>query len=387
MINKIFIIVLLIVTSSSMAAQIPPAADNVSGSGFTRIDFCYGDESLYAFNGLNLYRYEPGLDAFIVIFAGAGAGFTWDPADFAFVTDFNDAILPTGLSSKVIYADIVGQTAEEKINLTRNYYSIASRFRADQIFANGVDAASNNTVYMLKMAGDGNETELVQVSNRNSGAIGFDAADNLYLADFKPMYDGSGLGNVNIHRISRGQIDTFVQDSNFTVVPEIIVNDVVLAGSDSIVIDSDYNIYIGSYVGVAKIIPTNEPNDFNVIEIDGDIYANPYGFPKPQWRFCGIAADIINGVMYYGKSEFDSGMIPPGYGDYELQTFAVESMSNWSADLDGDGIVDYYDIMLMTEDYLLQGEYIRGDINRDGIVDLKDFAVLAKQWGQTARWY
>jgi len=388
--KKIFAILVLTgfsaAVASATAAEIPSVAGSVSSKGFTRIDFCNADGLLYAFNGLDLYRYSAVMDSFTVAFAGAGSAVsdTWDPADFAFLTDCNNAVLPTGESKKVVYVDRQAGTAGEKSGLRENYYSTASRYRDNQLFANGVGAVFN-TVYLLDMNSNGMGTEVVQVSNNNSGAIAFDFADNLYLADFKPIVDDSKLGQVDIYRISRGQLDNFIEDSNFLVVPQLVVNNAVLAGSDSMVIDANYNIYMSSYVGIAKIVPTEEPNNFDVITVDGNIYAPPYGFPWPHLRFCGITSDIKSGKIYYGISELDEESYI--YGPYILQIFQSTAAVNWSADLDGDGIVNFYDLYLLQESYLCWGQYLKGDLNDDGFVDFQDYVIFARQWQDKAPWY
>ncbi|MDD5011025.1 MAG: hypothetical protein PHQ00_02765 [Phycisphaerae bacterium] len=368
------------------AAEIPLAAGNVSSNGFTRIDFCNADGLLYAFNGKNLYRYSISTDSFEIAFSDAGSVISdmWDPSDIAFLTDCNNAILPTGESMKTVYADRQQGIAAEKIGLRRNYYSTASRYRDNQLFANGV-GSQNNTIYLLDINFNGIETEVVQVSNNNSGAIAFDFADNLYLADFKPIFDGNRLGQVDIYRISRQQLDSFIEDGNFVVVPQLIVNNIILAGSDSMVIDADYNIYMGSYVGIAKIIPTDDPDNFAASTVDGDIYAPPYGFPWPLFRFCGIAADIRNGIIYYGISELNEQTYV--YSPYTLQSFQSVAADNWSADLNGDGIVDFCDLFLFQEDFLCSGQYLKGDINDDNFVDFQDFAIFAGRWQNNAPWY
>jgi len=386
----IFLFVLIVFAAAAAdatAAQIPLTAGNVSGKGFTRIDFCAADGLLYAFNGLDLYSYSVLSDSFTVAFAGAGSVIndTWDPADFAFESDCNNAVLPTGRSAKVVYIDRQSEQAAEKSGLRRNYFSTASRYRDNQLFANGVDTVFNNTIYLLDTDSNGAETKVVEISKKNSGAITFDFADNLYLADFKPIFDGNGLGQVDIYRIPRGQIDDFIEDSNFTVVPELIVNNAVLAGSDSIVVDANYDIYVGSYSGIAKISPTNEPNIFSISAVDGNIYANPLIVPGPHFRFCGITADIKTGKIYYGKSELNEQTYQ--YGLYILQSILVSAAANWSADLDGDGIVDFYDLYLLTEDYLYSGQYLKGDLDDDDSVNFQDFVIFARQWQDKSPWY
>jgi len=368
------------------AAEIPATAGTVNSKGFTRIDFCEADGLLYAFNGKDIYYYSNVSDSFNVVFANAGYSTTstWDPADFSFLSDSNNVFLPTGESQKAVYVEMLNSIAAEKTVLNRNYYSTASRYRDNQLFSNGVGPV-NNTIFMLDMSGNGSETQVTQVSSKNSGAIAFDYADNLYVADFKPVFDGRGLGYVDIYRISRGQLDSFAEDNSFIVAAKLIVNNALLAGSDSIVIDADYNIYMGSYVGIAKIVPTSDPNNYTVTSIDGNIYANPHGFPLPNFKFAGITEDIKSGTIYYGKSELDQNTYV--YGPYTLYSFNMTAAEFWSADLDGDGIVDFNDLYLMQEDYLCDGTYLKGDINDSGFIDFQDFRIFANHWRNEAAWY
>lgn len=373
-----------VVSSIAAAAEIPPLQGNISNKGFTRIDFCQADGNLYAFDGLDLSRYDSNSDSFADVLAGVGSTTTkkWDPADFAFTTDANSVVLPTGLSSGFVTADISFGFAEEKTGLAYNFFATASRFRDDQLYANGLGTSSTNTLFLVDLNGAGSRIELAFTTSNNSGALAFDAADNAYIAGITP-FGIAGLGKVDIYRISREQLDAFADDNDYTVTPDLLVNNVILAGSDSMVIDVNYNIYIGSYVGVAKIIPTPDPNAFTVVEIDGDIKANPFGFP--EFIFCGITADIRAGILYYGKSQLNQDTYL--YGPYDLQTAGIEPVTQWPADLDGDGIVNLKDLLLFTENFCYNDEYLRGDINQDSLVTLKDFGILALQWLDTAPWY
>jgi hypothetical protein len=58
------------------------------------------------------------------------------------------------------------------------------------------------------------------------------------------------------------------------------------------------------------------------------------------------------------------------------------------ADLNDDGIVDYGDILVLSEYWLGDGgPCVRADFNNDGIVDFVDFAILAESWQQTGSLY
>ena len=55
-------------------------------------------------------------------------------------------------------------------------------------------------------------------------------------------------------------------------------------------------------------------------------------------------------------------------------------------DLDTDGLVDYYELDVLTDEWLLTVLPLQTDFNSDGIVDFADFAELAQQWLWTAAW-
>jgi len=50
-------------------------------------------------------------------------------------------------------------------------------------------------------------------------------------------------------------------------------------------------------------------------------------------------------------------------------------------DLNDDGIVDYADILIFSDNWLGEGgSCVREDLNEDGVIDFKDFAMLAGKW-------
>lgn len=55
-------------------------------------------------------------------------------------------------------------------------------------------------------------------------------------------------------------------------------------------------------------------------------------------------------------------------------------------DLDTDGRVDYYEIDVLTDEWLLTTPPLQTDFNSDGIVNFEDFAPFAQQWLWTAAW-
>ncbi len=56
-------------------------------------------------------------------------------------------------------------------------------------------------------------------------------------------------------------------------------------------------------------------------------------------------------------------------------------------DLNFDGIVDYYELSILTDEWLQDGNDLQTDFYDDDYIDFLDFAKLAKQWFWQAPWY
>ncbi len=56
--------------------------------------------------------------------------------------------------------------------------------------------------------------------------------------------------------------------------------------------------------------------------------------------------------------------------------FGAAELTLDSADLNGDGLVDLYDILAMADNWLTTGDNPTGDFDNDNIVNLNDFAIL-----------
>lgn len=50
------------------------------------------------------------------------------------------------------------------------------------------------------------------------------------------------------------------------------------------------------------------------------------------------------------------------------------------ADLNNDGIVNYLDTKLFSEQWPIGGGLLAEDVDRDGLLRLKDFAIFAANW-------
>ena len=57
------------------------------------------------------------------------------------------------------------------------------------------------------------------------------------------------------------------------------------------------------------------------------------------------------------------------------------------ADFNTDGIVDYFDIKVMTDEWLSSGGELQSDLYDDDFIDFADYAVFAEQWLWTAAWH
>jgi hypothetical protein len=101
------------------------------------------------------------------------------------------------------------------------------------------------------------------------------------------------------------------------------------------------------------------------------------------------AADLAEMLLWWLSNNEDYDIAPPGGdGIVNFKDFAVlaEQGQSWhfwtlSADFNTDGIVDIADLTEMSLWWLSDnGDYDIAPLGGDGIVNFKDFAVLAKQW-------
>lgn len=80
----------------------------------------------------------------------------------------------------------------------------------------------------------------------------------------------------------------------------------------------------------------------------------------------GPNGGIINMGFYGGTHEASMSLCPAGH----------------PADCDGDGIVDTFDLLRLGQQWLAVGDSIPEDINRDGVVNFADFAIMSSHWLQ-----
>jgi hypothetical protein len=64
----------------------------------------------------------------------------------------------------------------------------------------------------------------------------------------------------------------------------------------------------------------------------------------------------------------------------------VPSFAKPTADLSGNCVVDYADLVIMAGEWLGSGAGLVADLDRDGNVDLADYAKLADTWLEEVLW-
>jgi hypothetical protein len=95
----------------------------------------------------------------------------------------------------------------------------------------------------------------------------------------------------------------------------------------------------------------------------------PMSIPRDPDNIYGVNVRVNMGV-YGGTSQ--ASMPPHGWA--------------LLADLNNDGIVDWLDVGLYTECWLMADYEAAGDLNRDGTVDMGDWALLGQGWMQQTIW-
>ena len=64
----------------------------------------------------------------------------------------------------------------------------------------------------------------------------------------------------------------------------------------------------------------------------------------------------------------------------DIVDIGADEVVTYSADLNNDGIVDYFELDVLMTEWLQSGSNLQADFYKDDFVDFADFAVLAEQW-------
>ncbi|MHC4617547.1 MAG: right-handed parallel beta-helix repeat-containing protein [Planctomycetota bacterium] len=139
---------------------------------------------------------------------------------------------------------------------------------------------------------------------------------------------------------------------------------------------------------------------------EGNISVDPNFVDEGYWHDANTPGDLTDDFFVYGNYHImpdspcvDAGdnksapLLPETDFDGEQRLFggAVdmgmdEAVTN-PFDLNGDAIVDYYELAILTEEWLQSGDQLRTDFSGDGLVNFADLSLLAGQWLWTAGWY
>jgi len=139
---------------------------------------------------------------------------------------------------------------------------------------------------------------------------------------------------------------------------------------------------------------------------DGNIDIDPNFVDPGYWHDANTPADPNDDFFVTGNYHLlpasgcidagDNSSVPPESTtdiDGEQRIFndtvdmgADEVVTN-PADFDTDGIVDYFDIEVMTNEWLISGGQLQSDLYDDDFIDFIDYALFAEQWLWTAGWY
>ncbi|MBW1932742.1 MAG: S8 family serine peptidase [Deltaproteobacteria bacterium] len=147
----------------------------------------------------------------------------------------------------------------------------------------------------------------------------------------------------------------------------------------------------------------DDPNDDFWVE--GDYYLKSEGWRWSsefnQWTWDGVTSRCIDAGNPGSKllSEPLTLDVDPSnrigrnsrlnMGAYGGTAYASMPPHEWTvlADLTNDGVVDLLDLQYWSESMLAQGSDLPGDLNRNEIVNMADFALLADRWSRKTSWY
>ncbi len=139
---------------------------------------------------------------------------------------------------------------------------------------------------------------------------------------------------------------------------------------------------------------------------DGNIDIDPNFVDSGYWDDANTPTDPNDDFFVVGNYHIppnspcvdvgDNSSLPPASVadiDGEQRIFndivdmGADEMVTNPADFDTDGIVDYSDLEVLTNEWLNSGGLLQSDLFDDDFIDFADYAELADQWLWTAGWY
>jgi uncharacterized repeat protein (TIGR01451 family) len=138
----------------------------------------------------------------------------------------------------------------------------------------------------------------------------------------------------------------------------------------------------------------NEPMYVRLADDDGDatVTYGDYGedtndVKKPEWHEWNIALTDFAGVDHNNIKQITIGFGNKDGPEVEgtvyfddIRLYAPRCIPEYAGDLTGDCVVDYWDLKVMTDEWLDTNNCFTADIYRDCKIDFKDFAALANSW-------
>ncbi len=139
---------------------------------------------------------------------------------------------------------------------------------------------------------------------------------------------------------------------------------------------------------------------------EGNISSEPNFVDSGYWDDANTAGDLSDDFFVPGNYHLlpgslcidagDTNSVPSILsGDIDGETRVFNNIVDIGADevvttpfdLDNDGIVDYYEVFALGNEWLQNGVALETDFYEDGFIDFADFAVLANEWLWQGGWY
>jgi hypothetical protein len=157
------------------------------------------------------------------------------------------------------------------------------------------------------------------------------------------------------------------------------------------------------YLTTATYSCIDKPND---VPGEGNISAEPNFINPGYWDDANTPGNLDDDFFVLGNYHLrpgspcanagDNNSVPASLEidiDGEERIFegivdigADELVTN-PCDLNDDGIVDYFDIEVMTNEWLISGGQLQSDLFDDDFIDFADFSILAAEWLWKGEWY
>jgi parallel beta-helix repeat protein len=186
--------------------------------------------------------------------------------------------------------------------------------------------------------------------------------------------DGNQLALINTSRVWQGtniptEMTVSFSDIEGGIAQACIDHDCTLHwGSGNI--DIDPNFTNGGYWDDANT-PTEPNDDFFVV---GDYHL----LPTSNCIDVGDnnSVPVLPTTDIDGEQRIFNDIVDIGADEFVISPF----------DLNDDGIVDYFELAVLVNEWLKSGGQLQADFHKDNFVDLLDYAELANQWLSKARW-